>query len=80
MTVIKTKAPCFRCFLDKKNAYERFRRNLWTEKKLTVNQFLKSENQRYYFINSFVWDDTPEGYDFWDELSNDWNEILNKNT
>lgn len=54
--------------------YEQWENNVINQNLSSLSNFivsLNSVNNFWYFINgSFKWDSTPEGYDFWLDISN----------
>jgi hypothetical protein len=44
----------------------------------TIKDFLDNNKMIYYIYGSFIWEETSEGYKFWNELSNEWVSSLRK--
>lgn len=55
-------------FLKEKNAYSRYRHNLFLEKGYYSRGFLKTYMNGGILSNAFVWRTTKEGYEYWKEL------------
>jgi hypothetical protein len=70
-------------FLDEKNASTKFLTNLENSK--NARNFAKSwDDINYYFeyfqpeewiLQSFSWVDSPEGYEFWKYICNEWQKL-----
>ena len=73
-------------FLRTNNIYRRFMDNLYKavkEKKwgygrywYSIETFCDDMNARRYIARSFIWNESPEGNDFWKYYNNEWKEQL----
>lgn len=60
--------PCpFLLFLDKHEAVQKYRDNV-AKQDSGVNMIDRKDLDSYAFHSSFIWVDTPEGYDYWRNL------------
>lgn len=67
----------FKTFLKERNAYKSFCENT-TRWHLTggVEVFLKSYAPEEFFCCAFDWDESEQGHSYWEELNDDWLEII----
>ncbi len=56
-------------FLKENNAYLKYMTNAGylTDEEIDINDS---------YFEAFVWDNTPEGYDYWDDLDTDWFDLI----
>ena len=52
--------------------------NAINKSKMPLKMFLMSEHPKSFFLNSFVWSYTPERRDLWENLSEEWGDIIDK--
>ena len=70
-------------FLIKKKVLSQWLNNIikHNKKKYTAPEIIKLLKNKYYFRNNirifFIWLETPEGIDFWDEIDNEWLKLQN---
>lgn len=62
--------PYFKRFLEKRGAYEPFCRNLRNQKGLSFEEYMKPYHHEV--SGAFKWAETPEGFDYWDSLYEEW--------
>lgn len=75
----------FLSFLKKKGCYEAFKENyyLMEEKlpdyhdNLSIEEFLDAEMYDVIMF-SFDWDDSKEGYYYWNKIDDDWRELVDE--
>lgn len=48
------------------------------QKKISLKMFLMREHPKSFFLNSFVWSYTPERRDVWENLSEEWGDMIDK--
>lgn len=68
----KTKEQLFYDFLKKQQAYEQYKINM-----IGKQNYLTSSRIENYINMSFMWSDTPQGYEFWETLQYKWHQYLN---
>ncbi len=62
-------------FLLKKNILIQFLTNKQKENNMRMSTaLLRGENTKYAIDEAFIWDNTPEGDDFWEEIHNEYYE------
>jgi len=67
-------------FLKSKRIFSKFERNLKSDRDITFDEYSDSKSEEGgidLLISAFYWDQTPENYDFWDEIDEDWRKIVN---
>lgn len=76
----------FLSFLKKKGCYEAFKGYYYLveEKEPTYHNNLSIKKLLWTEIDdvilfSFYWGNTSEGYDYWNEIDNDWRELVDEN-
>ena len=66
-------------FLKKNRAYSKFMRNLTYKTIQDLNDavVLAEEKGQYGnpIVAAFVWEDTPEGWEYWNDIEAKWNEL-----
>ena len=65
----------FLMFLDYKGALKKWEKN----HNSCTYDYHKIEDIHFYAIDGFFWDNTEEGYDYWDELIADWSKSIERN-
>lgn len=83
---IGDKFKIFISFLKKKGCYESFKENYYIieEKEPTYHDNLSIKQSLYIGINdvilySFDWLSTSEGWDYWNEIDDDWRVVVFEN-
>jgi hypothetical protein len=64
-------------FLKDNNAYDKFITNLNIVNK-PIEIFCDDSKKKSYINRSFIWFQTKEGFDFWENLNVKWIQFLNK--
>lgn len=65
-------------FLKRFNAYDEFVMNLEVQEEFSsLEQFFHNSEVCDWIDDAFWWEDTPEGYEYWEGLDNFWYDILN---
>jgi len=60
-------------FLKKQGVYPEFRRNvLKSNRKYSFNKYLLASDFKYIIGESFIWEHTPEGQTFWENVEDKW--------
>lgn len=76
----------FISFLKRKGCYEAFKDYYYNKEKeipnyhdnLSLKQYINEEMDDVIMF-SFDWDESLEGYDYWDKIDDDWRELVNEN-
>lgn len=76
----------FISFLKRKGCYEAFKDYYYNKEKeipnyhdnLSLKQYINEEMDDVIMF-SFYWDNTSEGWDYWDKIDDDWRELVNEN-
>ena len=64
----ENKIKFFVRFLKERNAYDKYRHNLFLNKGCNYKTFLKMFMNGGLISNAFSWRDTKEGFDYWEKL------------
>ena len=63
-------------FLKSEDAWEKFLEEYEKQNILTIDDFFKAQEQpSEYLFWAFVWNETKDGDDYWEELDSKWIEI-----
>lgn len=73
-------AVTFVRFIDCDGLFDKYASYLRIRHGMSVPDFLYRTEPANYVFGAFGFSDTREGYDFWFELSDEWNKILSKLT
>ena len=82
---INKKYKTFISFLKEKGCYESFKDYYYNKEKeipnyhdnLSLKQYINEEMDDVIMF-SFDWDESLEGYDYWDKIDDDWRELVEK--
>lgn len=64
-----TNEQIFRMFLKKHRKYASFKRQLDTE---YISPTTARQVAKYAVDNSFIWDESEEGFEYWSEMDSKW--------
>lgn len=72
--VLKHRMQCaFIDFLHEKGAYENYMKNRYNQNKCKI--VLHGQVMRWLDVCGFYWSDTVEGFDYWHNISNEWEDF-----
>lgn len=82
---IDKKYKIFISFLKKKGCYESFKDYYYNKEKeipnyhdnLSLKQYINEEMEDVIMF-SFDWDESLEGYNYWDKIDDDWRELVDE--
>ena len=65
-------------FLNEEMVYQRFRYNRLSAAKFKIPESMRLKNFLFdeFLSGSFVWHETSEGHEFWNDISEKWDEVL----
>ena len=75
MTKEEKMREIFYRFLKKRKAYSKFMKNL-KNKKIAWENSIDHMEENKYLTDTFPWGGSPEKYEYWERLNNEWREIL----
>ena len=76
---MQSKSKKFIHFLKQNNAYVRYVYNFGKHNyKLSFDAFTRVYLQSQYINSAFVWDETKEGWSYWNNLSERWRNLIMK--